>query len=240
MSAAKRLREAREGAGYPTAAAAAREFGWNEATYRHHENGTRGFDSEQAFSYGKYYGVSPAWLLGFGKESAQNSAERLRALHETFDLPLGEGRDLEDQLIKQVDSVLVRIIDPYKMVEDGAMGLYFAQNEYVAFSKRVIENVAKTGFREIVALISDSTEMSPTIGVGDMLLVDTAQRKPLHHDQIWLMSKAGRLLIRRLRYIEGKIASAWSDNIGNPPVEIDTSHEQFVIYGRVVWIGQSV
>jgi hypothetical protein len=42
-SRAERLREARKAAGFTSAAEAANRFEWQEAAYRHHENGTRGF-----------------------------------------------------------------------------------------------------------------------------------------------------------------------------------------------------
>lgn len=65
----ERLRKAREAAGYLTAAQAARRFGWKEAAYRHHENGTAGFKPAQAVAYGRAFGVTPEWLL-FGQGAA--------------------------------------------------------------------------------------------------------------------------------------------------------------------------
>lgn len=59
----ERLREARIQCGFTTAAAAIRHFGWSASTYRHHENGTRGFGSEEAFIYARAFGVTANWLL---------------------------------------------------------------------------------------------------------------------------------------------------------------------------------
>jgi phage repressor protein C with HTH and peptisase S24 domain len=61
---AQRLRDAREKAGYASAADAARAFGWTESAYRHHENGTRGFGADAAKKYGRAFKVKPGWLLG--------------------------------------------------------------------------------------------------------------------------------------------------------------------------------
>lgn len=61
---AERLREARKEAGFSSAAEAAQRFGWGEAAYRHHENGTRGFGADAAKKYGRAFRVRPAWLLG--------------------------------------------------------------------------------------------------------------------------------------------------------------------------------
>jgi SOS-response transcriptional repressor LexA len=61
---AERLRAAREKAGYPSAADAARAFGWTESAYRHHENGTRTFGPDAASRYGRAFKTNPGWLLG--------------------------------------------------------------------------------------------------------------------------------------------------------------------------------
>jgi len=42
----ERLKQARVEAGFETAQAAADAFGWNAGAYRHHENGTRGFNAD--------------------------------------------------------------------------------------------------------------------------------------------------------------------------------------------------
>jgi phage repressor protein C with HTH and peptisase S24 domain len=60
---ARRLREARENAGYRSARSVALEKEWPESTYRSHEAGTRGFDEEHAKRYARAFRVSPLWLL---------------------------------------------------------------------------------------------------------------------------------------------------------------------------------
>lgn len=68
MTANQRLKFVRERAKFETAADAARRFGWNETTYRSHENGHRGFPAKRAPIYAKAYKVSEEWLL-YGKGS---------------------------------------------------------------------------------------------------------------------------------------------------------------------------
>ena len=58
-----RLKAAREGATYDTAADAARAFGWNEVTYRAHENGQNGFRLELARRYAAAFSVNVEWLV---------------------------------------------------------------------------------------------------------------------------------------------------------------------------------
>lgn len=60
---AERLRQARERAGYASASDAARAFGWGEAGYRHHENGTRSFGLDAAKKYARAFRIKPGWLL---------------------------------------------------------------------------------------------------------------------------------------------------------------------------------
>ena len=63
MKDCERLRSAREGAGYATAADAANAFGWNEVTYRAHESGQNGFKLSLARRYAKAFCVNVAWLV---------------------------------------------------------------------------------------------------------------------------------------------------------------------------------
>ncbi len=72
MEVYERLRIAREGANYLTAAAAARARGWGEVTYRAHENGQNGFSVDQARQYASAFKVNVEWLvsgLGAAKKS---------------------------------------------------------------------------------------------------------------------------------------------------------------------------
>lgn len=59
----ERLRMAREQAGFQTPTAAANFFGWNENTYKSHENGIRGLKTAVAERYAEAFKVSAAWLL---------------------------------------------------------------------------------------------------------------------------------------------------------------------------------
>ena len=70
MAIHERLRTARRDAGYASAAAAAKAFGWPIGTYSCHENGSRGIKLDAAKRYARAFGVNPLWLLyGTGMES---------------------------------------------------------------------------------------------------------------------------------------------------------------------------
>ena len=70
----ERLREARKGSNYDTAADAALCRGWNQVTYRAHENGQNGFNLSQARTYAKAFGVNVEWLVS-GMGAAKKSGE---------------------------------------------------------------------------------------------------------------------------------------------------------------------
>ena len=72
----ERLQRARRDAGYEDATFAARRFGWNENTYRSHENGTRGVRRDSAERYAKAFKVGIAWLLT-GEGAKQTTGIRL-------------------------------------------------------------------------------------------------------------------------------------------------------------------
>lgn len=59
----ERLKWARERRNVGDATAAARRFGWNENTYRSHENGTRDLSRKAAENYAKAFRVTSGWLL---------------------------------------------------------------------------------------------------------------------------------------------------------------------------------
>jgi len=58
-----RLQQARVGAGYASAAAAARGCGFHPQNLRDHEAGRRGISPAQATAYGRAFGSSATWIL---------------------------------------------------------------------------------------------------------------------------------------------------------------------------------
>jgi phage repressor protein C with HTH and peptisase S24 domain len=68
----RRLRLAREQAGFPRASDAARAMGVEEPTYLGHENGSRGL-SRAAARYARFFGVSLDWLIDGRGELASSA-----------------------------------------------------------------------------------------------------------------------------------------------------------------------
>ncbi|KQT54592.1 hypothetical protein ASG43_03130 [Aureimonas sp. Leaf454] len=65
---ADRLKEARAKRGFTSPREAARELGWNENTYKSHENAIRGIPLDELGKYAKAFRVSPEWLA-FGRNA---------------------------------------------------------------------------------------------------------------------------------------------------------------------------
>lgn len=58
-----RLERARKKAGFKTATAAAKRFGWTYTTYKSHENGqTNNIPVEDAIAYAAAFKVTPEWI----------------------------------------------------------------------------------------------------------------------------------------------------------------------------------
>lgn len=65
----ERLRQARESAGFRSAAEAARHFGWPGPTYAGHENGARGLSLDAVERYAQAFRVEPGYIA-FGQTSS--------------------------------------------------------------------------------------------------------------------------------------------------------------------------
>lgn len=66
----QRLRDAREQAGFKSASNASTAFGWSPATYRGHENGSRGITIDAVEGYASAFGVDPGWIA-FGRSPSE-------------------------------------------------------------------------------------------------------------------------------------------------------------------------
>jgi transcriptional regulator with XRE-family HTH domain len=90
----QRLAWAREQAKFATPTDAARRFGWNENTYRSHENGNRDLSRKAAEKYADAFKVPVGWLLF--KEGASSKLE-----------PVTSERDRLDR----IENILTNILD---------------------------------------------------------------------------------------------------------------------------------
>lgn len=96
-----RLRQARLSAGFSSAAAAARHFGWPGSTYGGHENGQRGIKQPDVAKYAEAFDVTPEWLFS-GRRDAQvraTPAQPVSGLSEASVAPFSGRSDSERRAI---------------------------------------------------------------------------------------------------------------------------------------------
>ena len=93
---------------------------------------------------------------------------------------------------------------------------------------------AKPG--NVVMLKVSGDSMAPTLGPGELVMVDTGNDRP-PSDGVWVVRIGNALLVKRLQVLPGGRIAVISDNPAYQPYEIDTTEEQpdFAIIGRVVW-----
>ena len=80
--------------------------------------------------------------------------------------------------------------------------------------------------------------MRPTYNDGDLLLVDTGQRR-IHQSQVYALRLDGRLLVNRLELRPGGLCLVVSDNREiAPPYEVAAG--QLEVLGQAVWSGRLI
>jgi phage repressor protein C with HTH and peptisase S24 domain len=113
----ERLRIARQNAGFDNATDAARAFGWNENTYRSHENGERGLRLAIAERYAEAFETSAGWLLtGEGEAEPKPEPKNIVRLVGR----IGAGAVIDSDLEQEPPDGFAEIEIPYP-VPDGAV-----------------------------------------------------------------------------------------------------------------------
>lgn len=92
-----RLRALRIKKGYDTASDAARAFGWNENTYKSHENGERGIKLAVARKYAAAYSTTPAYILTGEGEPSLRKIETVNGVPLKGVVAAGKFRDSDLQ-----------------------------------------------------------------------------------------------------------------------------------------------
>jgi phage repressor protein C with HTH and peptisase S24 domain len=215
MTAADRLRAAREAAGHTEATAAAEIFGWKVPTYLAHENGSRGLRPDVAAKYGRAYGVSPEWLLyGKGKADAPALPPSREALIPIYDVTASAGNG----------ATLVE----HELVDD-----------HLSFPPDYLREITSTASRHLAIIRTKGDSMVPTIAEDDLVMVDTTKRD-LSFDGIFVIRDDGAsLLVKRIgRGTRRGHVMVISDNSRYAPAERPLGDIE--VLGKVVWMGVRV
>lgn len=128
--ASDRLRNLRVKKGYANASDAAKAFGWNEHTYKSHENGIRGIRPDQAKKYATAFGSTASHIL-YGTGSDSGGKGLTTTINHIANVPLvgrisagvfryEEGLFYENILVPAIPKPGVAAESQYAVVVDGA------------------------------------------------------------------------------------------------------------------------
>ena len=135
--AATRLAMAREAAGFPEAADAARAMGIKYSTYAGHENGSRGF-ALNAERYARFFRVDLNWLLtGRGEMKDKARGIKVTGLVGAGDgvAPIGDtsGHDAPDEINLPTDGTLAAL-----KIRGESQYPRFLDGEYILYDTRTV------------------------------------------------------------------------------------------------------
>lgn len=161
---ASRLKAAREKAGYRSASAFALKHGFNDSGYRHHENGTRGYQIEIAKAYAPLLGVTWQWLMDGGEMPDLPAEKPARNLSDLAHEPLTETVINIHQMPRDIP-----ILGSAACGEDG---LFEFNGQILDHARRParLQNV-----KDAYALFASGLSMSPWREPGQLVYVHPHQ-----------------------------------------------------------------
>ncbi len=163
-------------------------------------------------------GTSPAYLTG---ETDDPSADAV---------PVPTAADIAEHL----DLVEVVSID----ANYGLGGTFIGPDvdeTVLHFPRAFIESITLSPPVSLTWARGRGDSMFPTIGDGDLVLIDRSNRTPREQDALWALTVGEMAMIKRLR-VRGETVTILSDNDRVPP---DQAHADEVnIVGRVVFVGR--
>lgn len=120
------------------------------------------------------------------------------------------------------------------LAEDGAV------IQRIEFSERWLRTTLRRDPRHLVLLEAAGDSMAPTIGDGDVLMLDLSARD-LVSGRIYVLQLDGELLVKRVqRRLNGSVL-VLSDNTLYPPEEVPAAEPcPLRILGEVVWHARAV
>lgn len=249
----ERLQEARKRAGFTSARGAAKRFGWSEATYGAHENGSRKFGLETARNYSRALKCDPLWLL-FGTEDLASVSIDDLLPHSPSDAASNRGDSqatigsetgrtgIPETSIPQIDVTAGLGAGGLTIVSDGVPGrngMTFAAEHirsYWSMPPEILSSLF-TKPEHIAAFDVQGDSMQPTLSEGDVVFIDTRHRAPSPPGLYALSDEYGGMIVKRLEIISRRsdpevIVRIISDNPRHEPREAPA--EELYIVGRVI------
>ncbi|HEX5183613.1 MAG TPA: LexA family transcriptional regulator [Allosphingosinicella sp.] len=211
---------------YDNAADFARAARVPEVTYRAYENGQNGF-SKHAADFAERLDVPTDWLLRGGPlPGADLPTNLVPDILPTRPVQEGEG------------SIPLRLLDLDLSMGDGTNIDDFVEEGTIDFDASLLRKITYSPPERIFVARGSGDSMFPTLVNGDMVVVDTLQRRLNLQHRIWAISLFGAGGIKRLQPIAQNRVEVISDNPLRDNRVVDA--EDLRILGRVVWIGREV
>lgn len=216
-----RLKWARQQAGFEKASEFAKRYGYNPTSYRAYENDQNGY-AKIAPELADRLGVPTRWLMVGG------------------DLEHGARED-ESALAQQAKEMGLSLIPELELGYSMGGGSIFSdynRRGVMPFQRDWLRSLMRGTFADLFVARGAGDSMTPTLLDGDIVLIDTSQKRIDQQDRIWALSYGDLGMIKRVRRLPGGNYRVMSDNPSVSPIEA-TDDEMHVV-GRVVWIGRTM
>lgn len=222
---AKRLKLARESAGFKTASDFAKAMQIQPVTYRAYESGQNSY-VKYAHQFAGRLRVSARWLIEGDPQDQEAMREDDRADTEM------------EAAAKSLGLALVPQLELGYSMGGGSVFSEYRHTGFVPFHRDWLAAFAKGAFADLFVARGDGDSMQPTLLDGDIVLIDTAQKRIEQQDRIWAISYGELGMIKRVRRLPSGAYRIMSDNPTVPP--IDAVDDEMHVVGRVVWIGRRI
>ena len=215
----RRLKFARMKAGFD-AKTFAKKVGMNPTTYRAYENDQNGY-AKLALDFAERLGVEASWLLKGG-----SAPEVMREEVEA------------EKTAREMGLMLVPQLELGYSMGGGSVFSEYRQTGFVPFNREWLRTFARGNLNEMFVARGEGDSMTPTLLDGDIVLIDTGQKRIEQQDRIWALGYGELGMIKRVRRLPNGSYRLMSDNPSVPAIE--ASDEEMYVVGRVVWIGRRI
>lgn len=215
-----RLKKARLAAGYSSASDFAKAMHLLPVTYRAYENGQNSY-AKFAHQFAGRLRVSARWLLE-GGDDGEKAEERPES-------------DLEASA-KELGLALVPQLELGYSMGGGSVFHDYRHTGFMPFHRDWLKGIMRGAFADLFVARGEGDSMTPTMLDGDIVLIDTSQKRIEQQDRIWALSYGDLGMIKRVRRLPSGTYRILSDNPAIPP--IDAADEEMHVVGRVIYIGR--
>ena len=216
MEVYEKLKQARISAGFEKAAEAARAFGWNEVTYRSHENGTRGFRVATANKYARAFNFDVNSLL-FPNASTPGGLSRAR----------------DDVVEVPVLGFRAGMGGGGTVIDEKPRASWPVQRQYL--------NRIRLGSADLIVVEVEGDSMSPTLESGDHVLINRKDKNPARGG-MFAIHDSDTLVVKRIEKISNSSDPVMfrliSDNEHHNSYDVIADDTNII--GRIVWFARRI